>query len=262
MNQAVTLEITDRDGWQKVYPVARAILYIGSDPGDDIVLDRMRGAGVAPRHLQLIAPAPGGGAYRLVNLGDSDVAVGSPTLRAVPPRSFAPLADGDLLRLGDFTLVFRDTQPAHALIAGPSSAQMAPPAMALATVPVASQAAASTAIGLRLALPTAQLWPDRPIAGAVVISNLGAKPGVQFRLEVDGLPADCYEVGPGPLLFPGAEKAVPVRIVHSRRPDPPAGPRMFTIRASAPEAYAGEAAVVSQEIAVMPYYSHSLRLEG
>jgi hypothetical protein len=258
MNQACSLEITDRDGWQKSYPVTRAIVYVGSDPGDDIVLDRMRGGGVTPRHIQLIAPALGGGAYRLVNLGDSDVPVGSPTARAVPPRSFAPLSDGDVLRLGDFSLVFREMQPGRALI----SASAAQPAACLPAVPAAALAATSSAIGLRLSLPTAQLWPDRPISGAVVVSNLGAKPGVQFRLEVDGLPADCYEIGPGPLLFPGAEKAVPVRLAHSRRPDPRAGPQRVTFRASAPDAYAGEAAVVSQEITVMPYHSHSLRLEG
>ncbi len=263
MNQAFSLEITDRDGWQKSYPISRAILYIGSDPGDDIVLDRMRGSGVSPRHIQLIAPAPGAGAYRLVNLGDAEVSVGAPAPRAVAPRSFAPLTDGDVLRLGDFTLVFREGQPGRAMV----TASAALPAASLSTagLPALAQpglASASSAIGLRLSLPTAQLWSDRPIAGAVVVSNLGAKPGVQFRLEVEGLPADCCEVGPGPLLFPGAEKAVPVRIVHSRRPDPPAGARRFTIRASAPDAYAGEAAVVTQEIMVMPFYSHTLRLES
>ena len=105
MNHQYRLEITDRDGWQKIFQVEKAIAYIGSDPGDDVFLDRMRGGGVAPRHIQLIAPTATGGAFRLVNLGDGEVTVGaegSYGARPVAPRSFATIADGETPAAGRF----------------------------------------------------------------------------------------------------------------------------------------------------------------
>ena len=49
------VEVVDRDGWRKAFPLEKHIVHIGSDPRNDVVLDSRRGAGVAARHLQLIA---------------------------------------------------------------------------------------------------------------------------------------------------------------------------------------------------------------
>jgi hypothetical protein len=238
--------------------------------------------------LQIIAPASAGGLYRMVNLGDADVFVGAAADRSVQPRSFANLPDGDAIRLGDFRLVFRSgdtlltlgpggrscTLPgfttgasasasigaAAGATLGGSSTYNGPATGNLLAGP-ANSGRTSAAIGLRLSLPSAQLAPDRPLLGSILVSNLGDKPGVQFRLEAEGLEPDCYEIGPGPLLFPGAEKAVSLLLRHSKRAIPSAGIHRLVIRASAPDAYPGDSMTVTQDIQVLPYLRHSLRLE-
>jgi hypothetical protein len=240
------LDITDREGWQKAAPVEKAIIYIGSDPSNDIVLDRARGSGVAPRHVQLIAPTASGQVYRLVNLGDSDVVIGQAGDKVVPPRSFAAVTDGENIRMGDFSLILRTGEvPAAAPADKPLPGGVEHP---------------SNVIGIRLFLPGTQLAPDHPLEGSITVSNRGNRPGVQFKLEVEGLEPDCYELGAGPVLFPGAEKGVVFRLVHPCRPRPLAGEHRFSVRATAPDAYPGESAVAPQVIRILPYFSHTLRL--
>lgn len=172
------------------------------------------------------------------------------------PRSFASIADGETLRLGDFRLVFRAEDQLQPMSAGNGSYARATAAAAPA------QQSSSGAIGLRLSLPSGQISADYPLSGSVIVSNQGGKPGVQFRLDVEGFGAESYELGPGPLLFPGAEKAVPLRLTHTRVSRPAAGAHVLTVRATAPDAYPGDFATVSQEIIVLPFYAHTIRLES
>lgn len=240
MGASIHFEITDREGWRKQCPLQKNITYIGSDPTNDIVLERARGAGVAARHAQLIV-WPGSQGYRLVNIGDREIWMGPSSDRAIAPHSFVDLQDGDSFRVGDFVLVFRGNgQNAWA----------------------AGEERPAGVIGLRLVLPQTQLHPERPLDGAVLVRNLGDKPGAQFKLEVEGWDRQCYEMGPGPILFPGAEKQVALRIYHPRAPRPPAGDHTIRIRAMAPEAYPGVSAVIVQVIHVLPFYHHQLRLES
>jgi len=253
------VEVVDRDGWRKAFPLEKHIVHIGSDPRNDIVLDGLRGAGVAPRHLQLIALSANPG-YRLVNLGDGDILLGESGEGVLAPRSATDIADGTVLRVGDFTLHFCCGEGApvgEAAAAGKAAAGV----VGDARPPGAMGAAASSqVIGLRLVLPQTQLEPDRPIDGAVMVRNLGDKPGVQFKLAVEGLHPDCYEIGAGPLLFPNAEKETFFRLSHPRSPCMSAGDHRFTVRATAPGAYPGESAVISQTIHMALFYHHSLRL--
>jgi hypothetical protein len=272
MNQRNRFDIIDRDGWRREFPFDKAIVYIGSDPGDDVCLEPHHGGGVMPRHLQIIAPASTGGMYRMVNLGDADVFVGAAADRSVPPRSFANLSDGEGIQVGDFRLTFRAGDAMLTL--GPGGRAYAPPtgvtgaavangapAFGVLLAAPAGSGRTSAAIGLRLSLPSAQLAPDRPLVGSILVSNLGEKPGVQFRLEAEGLEPDCLEIGPGPLLFPGAEKAISLLVRHSKRSAPPAGVHRLVIKASAPEAYPGDSMTITQDIQVLPYLRHTLRLE-
>lgn len=256
MSQGV-LEITDKDGWRKEFPLSRTVTYIGSDPSSDIVLETWHGGGVSARHLQLISLAAEGQGYRLVNLGDAEIGLGASGDKQVAPRSFSPMNDGDRIRLGDFTLVFRagDAAPLAAP-ASPVSGGVSSPVAAAAL----ERRETSSVIGLRLSVPGVRLAADRPLEGTVVVSNLGNKPGVQFKLQVEDWESDCYDLGPGPVLFPGVEKSVLLRLRHSRRPRPPAGEHRFSVRATAPDAYPGESAVVAQVIHIAPFYNHKLRL--
>jgi hypothetical protein len=223
------VEVIDRDGWQKQYNLNKAILHIGSDPRNDIVLVGGRGQGVEGRHAQLIA-ASGSRTYRLVNLGSGHIVLDTASGRLLPPRGTVDIYDGAQIQIGEYVLKF--------------------------SVGVG----VSNAIALHLRLPTAELTPEAPLEGIVTLQNLGEVPGVQFRLSVEGLPRDCYEIGPGPVLFPGAQKDVMLKIRHPHRPQPPAGAHVITVRATASDAYPGESAAVSQAVRISPFFRHRLAL--
>ncbi len=246
------VEVVDRDGWRKAFPLEKHIVHIGSDPRNDVVLDGRRGAGVAARHLQLIALPANPPGYRLVNLGDGDISLGESGERVIAPRSATDIADGTVLIVGDFTLL---------VCCGEATAANDAAAVGDARPPGATGAEASSqVIGLRLVLPQTHLKPGQPIDGAVVVRNLGDQPGVQFKLAVEGLHPDCYGIGAGPLLFPNAEKETFFRLSHPQSPCMSAGDHRFTLRATAPGAYPGENAAISQTIHMAPFYHHSLRL--
>lgn len=256
--QGARIEVEDRDGWRKTFAIQKAITHIGAEARNDIALEGWRGNGVAPRHLQIIGA---GARYRLVNIGAAEIVVAqdpnAPGV-AVLPLCAVELQDGAWIQLGEFRLRFFN--PAEQPSA--SSAVIADERTMLTTagVPAVPSAPTGQDIGLRLKLSGTALSPDRPLEGALVVRNQGSRTGAQFRLEVDGLEPDMFEVGPGPILFPGAEKEVAFRIIHSRRSQPPVGALTVTLRATAPDAYPGQSATVTQTIQVMPYYSHSLTL--
>lgn len=270
------IEIVDRDGWRKEFPLQKPLLHLGSDGRNDIVLDPHRGAGVAPRQLQLIALADGQPGYRAINLGDAAVPVapegqgsaGEP--RTLAPRSVAQVADGDCVQLGEFRLIFHlpgggahssgavPPQERAPRVHRPEAAAREPAATTLPPGPGNWQSSAS--IGLRLAFGRPVVHPEEDLEGIVTVKNLGQEPGAQFRLKVEGLEPDCYEIGPGPILFPQVEKGVYLRISHPRSPAILAGKREVIIRATAPEAYPGESVTVSQAVEFLPYYHHTLSL--
>jgi hypothetical protein len=253
MDQRNWLEVIDTEGWCQDFALEKPIVYIGSDARNDIVLSPRRGEGVAARHLQLVASPREGAVYRAVNLSSVEVGVGEAGQGVLPPRDARDIRDGEHLLVGEFRLVFHlsgGVIPQAEPDSGPGTQR----------VGRAGPRTGSAAIGLELALDQAQLDPDCPIDGILTVRNLGNMPGVQFKLELEGLEPDCYELGPGPILFPQVEKGVHLRLRHPRRPGLPAGPRQIRIRATAPDAYPGQTATVSQEIEILPYYDHSLRL--
>ncbi len=235
MEAYTTLEVTDPTGWRKEYSLEKAIVFIGSDLNNDISLDVKHGAGISPRHLQLIAVPDGG--YRLVNLGDSNVVVGQEVQRELSPHLSAELLNGDLIKVGEFQLTFRGSVWT---VAGRSGNR-------------------SQNISINLALPATELQPHQSLDGHVTITNFGDFAGAQFEVELTGFDPSCFELEPGPLLSSGAAKEVYFRLDHKGN-HPPAGDATITIRVSAPAAYPGEQASISQVIRVMPYFKHRLIL--
>lgn len=266
---APRIEITDKDGWRKEFPLEKALLHIGSDARNDIVLDAQRGGGVSTRHLQIVALRAEPPSLRAINLSDREISVEKPGASSLLPRSAIDLADGDRLQLGDFTLVFRLETDTGTLTADFTAFPSTPvPAARVAparggTTPEPTDRGvekSSSHIGLLFSLPRTELAPDQPLEGTITVRNLGQEPGVQFRLEVEGLDPDWYDIGPGPILFPQVEKQVPLRLHHPRGPGLDSGRHILQIHASAPDAYPGERISVSQEIVISPYYSHTLSL--
>ena len=246
---SLSVIVTDRDGWRKEYPLTKNIIHVGSAANNEIVLDNAHGAGVAPRHVQVIATPQGA---RIVNIGNSAISIGATARNTAPPMAVIDVPCGEIIRIGDYTLTFRmesgNGTGAGLLLSGGSNG--------------ASALVGGQVIGLRASFPKTQLWPDKPLEGSVLVRNLGDRSGAQFKLEVEGLDPDCYEIGPGPVLFPGAEKPVTLRLFHSKRPTPPAGECRLQIRAMAPTAYPDASTTITQVIYIMPYYRYRLHLEG
>jgi hypothetical protein len=249
--------VTDKDRWQREFTLDKALLYLGSAPGNDIVLPVDRGAGVAARQVQLVALGEDELRFRVVNLGPGEVRIVSQNGQAVPgdvrlvARAVGILGDGDELQLGDFSVRFRfgdgTSVPAQGRAGGRQQG---------------ARPRESGDIGLGLTLAQTILDVDESIEGTIAVWNAGDRPGVQFRIELSGYPSDCYEMGPGPILFPGAEKQVPLRLFHPQRPEPAAGECRIMVRASAPDAYPGQRAEAAQTIRVAPFYRHALRFVG
>ncbi len=236
MSQKNTLEIITQHGWRREYPLTKGIIYIGSAVTNDIVLDERYGGGVAPLQVQLITTAGGNAMYKLINLGDTAITIGSKQEATLAPRSVFDLADGLQFKLGEFTLVFH----------GGSNEKSNP-------------AQNSSSIGLKLQLAQTRLAPNQSLEGIVTVSNLGQRVGARFDLTLSGLEPDCYDIAPGPLLSSGAEKDVLFRLHHRGR-KPLAGDWRIVIQATAPETYPGEQATVTQIIQVLPHYQHRLKL--
>jgi hypothetical protein len=242
MSQFSKLEVIDKDGWRNEFRLEKTIVHIGSDPRNDIVLERGRGGNVAPLHAQLIlsasqrAPAVKASGCQLVNLGDTDIRLGLSADQTLPPRAVISLTHGAAFKLGEFTLIFHgDESPSDVLT---SSDQR---------------------VGLSISLPRSQLEPNRTLDGVITVRNLGDRGGVQIELDLEGLEPDCYDLEPGPILSSGAEREVFFRL-HHRGHKPPAGDCPITIRASAPHAYPGDEVIVSQVVQVLPFYRHKLHL--
>jgi hypothetical protein len=237
------IEVIDKDGWRKSFSLDqdKTIILIGSDSNNDVILEGHRGKGVAPRHLQLILSAADSGC-RLVNLADTDVLVGETEQRQLAPHSYVNIAAGERVRVGDFSVVFHLGSGLET-VAGREEKRYG-----------------AKAVGLRVSLSQTQLTRHQPLEGVVTLRNQGDKAGVQFKLELEGLSPESYEMEPGPILFAGAEKDVLLRLHPSKRSKLRAGEHHFAIHATAPEAYPGEGATSLQVVQVLPFYQHSLRL--
>jgi hypothetical protein len=245
------VDISDKDGWRREFPLQKTITFIGSDPRNDVVLERHHGSGVEPRHLQLLA-LPGSAQYRLVNLGNYEVLLGTGSNRPLPPHASQDIGNSEVVRVGEFTLTFHTTAARVEPITGGMPV--------VGGVPVPDTSNTGNAIGLTLMLPATQLLINQALDGSIKVKNRGNKPGAQFKIELDGWPEDSYQMGPGPVLFPNAEKEIFFKLRYPQALNFVAGERKITVRVSAPEVYLGEQAIATQVIHVMPQYTHTLRL--
>lgn len=247
MAQESQIEIINKFGWRKEFVADKPIIQIGRDARNDLVLDDGTENGVASRHAQLLPSSVNRQGLRLVNLSDQDIAVYAqggknldessgtvtptqPPSATIAPRSSGEIANGDLLKMGEFLLIFH------------------------------GGASYSGVVKLAIEMPSKSLTLDRPLTGALSIHHVGNKAAVQFKIELEGLDPDSYEIGPGPVLFPNAEKQVNFRLMHPKRAYPPAGSHQITFHVTAPDAYATERATVSAEIEVAPIYQHKMRV--
>ncbi len=225
---ASRLDVINRDGWRKEFPLRRTLAYVGSQPGSDICLPQ---PDVAPRHVQFVPSPINRGGYRAINFSSTPLALRLATgeLRTVPPRGAAEIADGDAVELAGYSLVFHSGE------------------------------VQSAAIQARIDLAGTRLEVAKPLEGALYIRNSGDKAGVQFEVSPQGFDEHFLQIEPGPVLFPGVEKRVDFRLAHPRRATPAAGDHTVKFVVTAPDVYPGESAIVSAMIRIAPYYAHTVR---
>jgi hypothetical protein len=212
-----SLQVVDRDGWGKIFPLEKALFMVGSASVNDIVLPA--GSTVAPVHLQVIRPAVDASQVRVVNLSPNPLLLSranQPGSVELPANGSGDLHDGDMLRLGDFTLAF-SVQAQRGVV----------------------RSARSQNLGLTLELAGLELRAGKQLAGRLTLTNFGSENRCQFELDLEGLPADCYQIDPSPMLFPQGEERIGIRLYHLGSL-PRGGECPITLRATAPAAYPTE----------------------
>ncbi len=271
------VEISDREGWVKRQALDRLLIHIGSDPRNDIVLHPSRGGGVVARHAQIIAPI-GQHTLRVVNLSPADLKLEGATSVVIPPRGAQAVRVGDCLCIGDFRLRFI---PAPATLNGElaplgssgtvevtaplATVVEAQPALQVTsqveqTAPPRPSPPPPSAIEAELHFNSDNLQVHAPLDGRLTVRNRGDKAGVQFHIEVSGVPEEVYQIGAAPVLFPNAEKTILIRLTHPRSSALLYGAHTLTVRVSAPEAYPDQEVLLKHTLYVQPYLSCALRI--
>lgn len=232
-----TIKVVDGTGWSKTFSLEKAITLIGSAAFNDVVLSEQRGSGVAAVHFQLIRTQVGTHGFRLVNLVSETFLMILARARGedvIQPKGTRDLEDGDAVQVGDFTITFY-----------------------LRTGNGVSIEKRSENIGIRFEMPGVKLRPGVRLAGLLTVMNYGEERRSQFEIELEGLPSDCFQIDPAPLLYPGGEEKLQVRFFH-RGIRPLAGECPICLRASAVGAYPTEELMLPLVLDVEPVYHYEV----
>ena len=230
MAKNMKLVIIDRNGWQKPLKVEKAVMRVGSAPGNDIHLASPQ---IAPTHLQ-ISYLPENIGCKVLNLGHDLTLLRGDTQDALVSYTTTELIDGDEVLLGDYRIQFK--------------------------LPlIAKNIQEADSLEASLFFPNASIYKDGATAGWLKIKNVGEQSPCQFHISVNGLPDDCVQIDPVPLLYSGAEEEIRIQLLH-RGIYPSAGVSDLTIRVSAPAHYPREQVIIQQGIYVEPVFDQVLEL--
>jgi hypothetical protein len=226
---AMEVKIIEANGWAKVLPVNRAITLVGSAASNDVQLPS---AQISPYQLQILYAPDLPSSCRVVNLGSDVVLQRNSVENTVSAFQSLDIFNGDELLLDDYRIIFH---------------------LPLTTASVQK----SRSLEASLVLPETVLRPDSTLAGILRVKNAGNLQGVQFQVSLEGLPPDCYQIDPIPLMYPGAEEEVQVRLFH-RTLSPSAGLHELLLTVNAPGDYMGETLEIRQGLYVTPVLKHEL----
>jgi hypothetical protein len=234
-----SIKVSDRTGWTRTFLLEKALETIGNASMNDIVLSDDHGSGVAPIHLQVVSTSLQQKSLKIINLMNAAVPCKkASTLESfqILPNRAADLEDNDQIYLGDFLLTLFLTELGISI------------------------SKRSNHIGLDLELPRQTLQVDSKLIGQICVTNFGDQKQCQFEFELDGLPQDCYQIDPAPLLYPGGKERLAIRFFH-RYTQPPAGTCPISLRVFSPAAYPSEEVVISFSLVVDPIYKYSVEIE-
>ncbi len=224
--------VLEENGFKRQINIQKAVTRIGSSPGSDI---QLRSPQVAPFHLQIFYARELPNRARVVNLSEQALTRYSQGEESrLPPHLPVEIGAGDELRIGDVRLVFELPLTAGIVTSSPK-------------------------ISAALILPEPILRPGIPLPGRITLKNEGDQPACQFQVEISGLPEDCYQIDPIPLMYAGAQEEVNIRFFH-RGTHPKAGFHAIYLSVAAPASYPGEQVSLQQGIYVSPLLAQGLRI--
>ncbi len=233
------IKIINKAGWAKQIDIEKALLLVGSQESNDIVLPEEYGSGVAPRHLQLICPKSPGSEYRLINLSGSEIQLFSRQMVSkgvIQLHGTKPIDNGDTILIGEFQLQFELLVYKRCIIEKRTAN-----------------------LGIKLELPDQPLRPGKKLAGILELTNYGDSRRCQFDIDLEGLPLDCYKISPAPMLYPGATEELQMVFLH-RTTQPEAGQHCVKITASAPGTYPSEMIEIDLPLLVEPVHQFALQI--
>jgi hypothetical protein len=233
-----SIKVSDKYGWVKSFPLEKALVMIGSASSNDIVLAEERGSGVAPLHLQVICSDKHISNLKIINLMNSPI----PCVKFKTSQSIlitanraVDLEDKDQITLGDFILTLSVVNMGISL------------------------SSRTDHIGLDLEIPSLNLRKNSKLAGQICLTNFGDTSRSQFEIDLEGLPGECYQIDPAPLLFPGAKEQLDIRFFH-RTTMPSAGSCPVAIRVYSPESYPTEEVRLEFNLEVDPVFEFTARV--
>lgn len=225
------LIISEQNGWHKPIKIEKAITRLGSAPTSDV---QLISPGISPIHLQIYYLEDSPSNCKVFNLGGAvPVRVGNKQ-QILASFEKLQIQNGSEIELGAYRIQFKFPLSATTLQETPS-------------------------IQASLRFPEATLLPHKPATGWLTIKNSGVQASCQVDIDLSGLPANCMQVDPAPLLHRGGQMDVRIQLFH-RKLVPAAGFHNLTITISACDSYPGEEVIINQGIYVMPVFEQSLEI--
>ena len=226
------IKVTNPKGKTRTEIFEKAIIRIGENKANDICLSTND---ISQFHLQVLNFGDGENKNRIVNLTDTPVAI---TLNQeafwLGAYAFSEINNGDEVELGEYTLQFN--------------------------LPIkGGQVRTSPNFKASLEFPTNVLPPETMLEGVLTLHNTGGKAGCQFKIEVEGLPEECFQIDPLPLLYPSAVEKVSFRLFH-QGVAPTVGYQTFFITLSSPDKYPDHEVVLQHNIYISPYYKQQIEI--
>lgn len=229
------ITVLNKTGWSKLFNLEKSLVMVGSDSLNDIVLSDEIGSGVAPMHFQLICEQNPEPILRILNLRNTPITrVNLLSFRNAPiqPQKMTQLFEGDQLTLGSYTLTI--SLVSYGFI----------------------KVERSENLGMELKLPHLNLRQNEVISGKVKLTNFSQQKYSQFNVDLIGLPIDCYQIDPVPMLYPGASEELAIHIFH-RNNQPPAGECAIQLLLTASQSFPTELVTIDAVLHVEPVFSFS-----
>lgn len=225
------LIISEKNGWKKPIKIEKAITRLGSAPTCDVQLISPE---IAPIHLQLYYLDEAPSNCKLFNLSNPVVIKSGDQHSTLSLLETIQIQNGSEIELGPYSIQF--------------------------ILPLSATTLQETSsIQATLRFPEATLHSNQVATGWLTIKNTGVQSSCQVDIELSGMPLDCMQVDPAPLLYAGGQMDVRIQLFH-RQLYPAAGFQNLTIIVSACDSYPGEQVVINQGIYVSPVYGQSLEI--